>query len=153
MDKWNFNIKGNVHEISMRLESRLASADGFVFNLNSEHNSASFKLHKRGLYAFYLIFLNKIIVNGKILETATENETNLEISFKQYFLWKLIVGIHSLLGLALLLAIILKAGNSLFMYLLVGIVLSMGIILWVTVQNKFKKEVQEYKILITEILR
>ena len=153
MKKWNFKVKSNVQEIIKKLDSTLGSVDGFVFNIdNGKKGSVTFKVHKRGLYAFYLMFVNKIIVNGKILKTDAENETNIEISFTQYFLWKLIIFTHMFLGLGFLIAIISKISSSAFMYILGGILLAVGIVLWITVQKKFKKDVQEYKTLISEIL-
>ncbi len=153
MKKWNLKIKSNVQEIINKLDSALGSVDGFVFNIdNGKNDSVTFKVRKQGLYAFYLMFVNKVIVNGKILKTDTENETNIEISFTQYFLWKLIIFTHMFLGLGFLIAIISKISSSAFMYILGGILLAVGIVLWITVQKKFKKDVQEYKTLISEIL-
>ncbi len=153
MKKWNLKVKSNVQEIIKKLESTLGSFDGFVFNIDNDKNdSVTFKVRKRGLYAFYLMFINKIIVNGKIFKTDAENETNIEISFTQYFLWKLIIFTHMFLGLGFLIAIISKISSSAFMYILGGILLAVGIVLWITVQKKFKKDVQEYKTLISGIL-
>ena len=153
MKKWSFKVKSNVQEIIKKLDSTFGSDDGFVFNIdNGKNDSVTFKVHKRGLYAFYLMFVNKIIVNGKILKTDAENETNIEISFTQYFLWKLIIFTHMFLGLGFLIAIISKISSSAYMYILGGILLAVGIVLWITVQKKFKKDVQEYKTLISEIL-
>jgi len=153
MKKWNFKVKSNVQEIIKKLDSTLGSVDGFVFNIdNGKNDSVTFKVHKRGLYAFYLMFVNKIIVNGKILKTDTENETNIEISFTQYFLWKLIIFTHMFLGLGFLIVIISGISSSAFMYILGGILLAVGIVLSIAVQKKFEKDIQEYKTLISKIL-
>ena len=153
MKKWNFKVKSNVQEIIKKLDSTLGSVNGFVFNIdNGKNDSVTFKVRKRGLYAFYLMFINKVIVNGKILKKDTENETNIEISFTQYFLWKLIIFTHMFLGFGFLIAIISKIDSSAFMYITGGILLAVGIVLWITVQKKFKKDVQEYKTLISGIL-
>jgi hypothetical protein len=153
MKKWNFKVKSNVQDIIKKLNDSLGSVDGFVFNIDRDKkDSVRFKVHKRGLYAFYLMFVNKIIVTGTILKTATENEAKIEISFTQYFLWKLIIVTHLFLGLGFLTAIILKLSSSDSMYIFGGILLALGIVLWLTVQNKFKKDVQEYKTLISGIL-
>ena len=153
MKKWNFKVKSNVQDIIKKLNDSLGSVDGFVFNIDRyKKDSVRFKVHKRGLYAFYLMFVNKIIVTGTILKTATENEAKIEISFTQYFLWKLIIVTHLFLGLGFLTAIILKLRSSDSMYIFGGILLALGIVLWLTVQNKFKKDVQEYKTLISGIL-
>ncbi len=153
MKKWNLKVKSNVQEIIKKLESTLGSFDGFVFNIDNDKNdSVTFKVRKRGLYAFYLMFINKIIVNGKILKTDTENETNIEISFTQYFLWKLVIFTHMFLGLGFLIAILLGISSNVYMFIPGGILLSVGIVLWIGVQKKFKKDIQEYKTLISEIL-
>ena len=153
MKKWNFKVKSNVQEISKKLDAKLGSVEGFVFNIdNSNNDSVTFKVRKQALYAFYLIFINKIIVNGKILKTDTENETNLKITFTQYFLWKLVVFTHMFLGMGFIIAIISGNSSNPLMYILGGILLTVGIVLWITVQKKFEKDIQEYKTLISKIL-
>ena len=153
MRYWNFKVKSNIQEIVQKLDATLGSADGFVFHLDKDKNdSATFKVHKQGLYAFYLMFINKIIVNGKMRKTDTQNETDIEISFTQYFLWKLIIITHLILGLGFLLAIFLGINSNPSLYLLGGILLAIGIVLWIAVQKKFEKDIQEYKTLISAIL-
>ncbi len=153
MKRWNFKVKSNVQEITKKLDSALGSVDGLNFNIDNGNNDlVTFKVRKRSLYAFYLMFVNKIIVNGKILKTNTENETNIEISFTQYFLWKLIIFTHMFLGLGFLIMIISGINSSAFMYILGGIVLAVGIVLSIAVQKKFEKDIQEYKTLISKIL-
>jgi hypothetical protein len=153
MKKWNFKVNSNVQEIIKKLESTLESADGFIFNIdNNKSDSVKFKVRKRGLYAFYLMFINKVIVNGEILKTNTENETNIEITFTQYFLWKLIIFTHLFLGLGFLIAIISGINSNASMYIIGGILLAVGIVLWIAVRKKFEKDTQEYKTLISEIL-
>jgi len=153
MRNWNFKVRSNIHEIINKLDTSLATANGFVFNIDdNKKDPIKFKLQKRGLYAFYLMFVNKIVVNGKILKTDAENETNIEISFTQYFLWKLVVFAHLFLGLAFLFAIFLGINNSAPMYILGGILLVIGVVLWIAVQKKFQKDIQEYKTLISKIL-
>ncbi len=152
MKNWKFKVKNNVQDVSKKLRATLGSADGFVFNIDDAKNdSVRFKVHKRGLYAFYLYFLNKIIVNGKIFKTNTENETSIEISFKQYFLWKFLIVTHFILALGFIIAVISNIGGSAIMYLFAGLVLAIAIVLWITVQRKYKKDVQEYKTLISGI--
>jgi hypothetical protein len=152
MKRWNIKVKNSVQVIIKKLDSSLGG-DRFVFDMDEgENDSATFKVHKRGLYAFYLMFVNKIIVDGKILKTDTENESNIEISFTQYFLWKLIIFTHMFLGLGFLAAIISKGSSSIFMYIFGAILLALLIVLWITVQNKFKKDVEEYKTLISGIV-
>ena len=154
MKKWNFKVKSDIQEIIKKLDTTLGSADGFDLNIDhSKNDSVTFKLHKRGLYAFYLMFINKIVVNGKVLKTNTKNETHIEISFTQYFLWKLIVFSNMILGLGFLIAIISGVNSSASMHILAGILLAVGIVLWIAVEKKFEKDIQEYKTLISEILK
>ncbi len=153
MKKWSFKVKNNVQEIINKLDATLGSIDGFVFNIDtSKNDSVTFKVRKRGLYAFYLVFINKIIVNGKILRTDTENETSIDISFTQYFLWKLVIFANMFVAFGFLIAIISGISRSTSMYIAGGILVAIGIVLWIAVQKKFEKDIQEYKILISEIL-
>ncbi len=153
MKRWNFKVKNNVQEVIRKLDATLGSVNGFDLNINTVKNDPiTFKLNKRGLYAFNLMFINKVTVNGKILKTASKNETTIEISFTQYFLWKLVIFAHILLGLGFLITIIIKINSSDFMYIIGGLWLAIGIVLLITVQEKFKKDVQEYKTLISGIL-
>ena len=153
MEKWNFKVKSNVQEIIKKLDSSFGSVDGFILNLDKGKNEpVTFKVHKQGLYAFYLMFVNKIIVNGKILKTDTENETNIEISFTQYFLWKLVIFTHIFLGLGFLIVLISGIKSSAYMLIPAGIFLVVGIVLSIAVKKKFEKDIQEYKTLISKIL-
>ena len=147
-------IKNNTKNISEKLESALRTVDGFVLNIKKVKNdSLAFRLRKRGLYAFQVIFQNKIIVNGKIIKTNTKNETDLEISFTQDFLTKLILFIFILSGLGLsLIAIISKTNNNSYMLIVGGILLIIGIALWVDINRRFEKNIQKYKALISGIL-
>lgn len=153
MNTWNFKVNSNVQEIIKKLDATLGSADGFVFKIDHEKNdSVRFKVSKRGLYAFNLMFVNKIIVNGKILKTNTDQESNIEISFTQYFLWKLIIIAHIFLGLGLLAVIVLGLNDHPYMYIAGGILLIMGIVLLIAVKRKFERDIQQYKTLISGIL-
>lgn len=153
MKTWKFKVKSNPNDTSEKLKSALKSVDGFVFNINRDNNnSVTFKVRKRILYAWYMVFQNWTIVNGKLLKVDTEDKTDVEISFDQHFLIKLIVSIHLLLGLGLLVAIISGINSSAYMYIIGGILLALGIILWIGVQKKFEKDTQKYKTLISQIL-
>ncbi len=127
---------------------------GLVLNIKKVKNgSLAFKLRKRGLYAFQVIFQNRIIVNGKVIKTNTKNETDLEISFTQDFLTKLIIFIFLLSGLGLcLIAIILDINSNSYVLIAGGILLMIGIALWFDINRRFEKNIQKYKKLISEIL-
>ena len=153
MKKWNFKVKSNPKEISKNMEAALGTVDGFVFNINhSKNNSITFKMRKRILYAWYLLFLNSIVVNGKLSKTDTENETVVDISFNQHFLWKLVIFTDMLVGLGFLIAVISGKNSNTSMYLIGTIILAVGILLWIRVQKKYERNIQEYKTLISEIL-
>ena len=147
MKAWNFKVKSNPQEIIEKLDDALGSVKGFVLKMDNDRNDLlTFKLRKRALtYIRY----NQIIVNGKILKTETENETDLEISFSQHFITILYVSFFWSLGL---IAIILGISSSATMYIFGGIFLAIGIALWKEEQKSFKKNIQKYKTLISEIL-
>lgn len=153
MKNWSFSVRNSTQDVVKKLETSLGTSDGFVFNIENGHNdSVNFEVHKKGLYAFYLMFVNKITVNGKIQKTNLENESKIDISFSQYFLWKLVVFTHLLLGLGFLIAVFSGIKNNPSLLILGGVLLAMGIILWFAVQKKFEKDIKEYKILISQIL-
>ncbi len=153
MKAWNFKVKSNPKEISKKLESSLGSANEFVFNMDrDENNSVTFKVRKRVLYAWYMIFHNWTVVKGKLLKADAENKTHVEISFTQHFLITLIIFTQMFLGLGILMAIISGVSSSTSMYISGGILLAVGIILWIAIQKKFEKDIQKYKTLISEIL-
>lgn len=153
MRAWNFKVKKNLTEVSNKLESALGSLNGFVFDMDDyTPNSITFKMRKRIMYAWYLAYHNWTIVNGKLLKTGTDNETTVEISFTQHFLITLIIFTHMFLGLGFIIAIISGMSSSASMYILGGILLAVGIVLWVAIQKKFEKDIQSYRTLISEVL-
>jgi len=147
MKVWNFKVKSNSQEIVKKLDDALGSVKGFVYKMDKESNeSLTFKLRKRALtYIGY----NQIVVNGKLLKADIENESGLEISFSQHFLTILHVSFFWVLGL---IAIILGLSSSATLCIIGGISLVIGIALSIDVQKKFKKDIQNYKTLISEIL-
>ncbi len=152
MKAWSFKLKSSPKEISKKLESELRSIGGFVFNINHDKNdSVIFKVRKRVLYVWYMAFQNWTIVKGELLKNNTENKTNVEITFNQHFLIRLIIFTHFFLGLGFLIAIISGINSNPSMYILGGILVALGIILWIALQRKFEKDIQKYKSLITEI--
>ncbi|NAY90410.1 DUF423 domain-containing protein [Muricauda sp. JGD-17] len=153
MKAWNFEVKNNPKEISKKLKSALGPDNGFVFDMeNNENNSLTFKVRKRILFVWYMAFQNWTIVNGKLLKVNTENKTNIEIHFNQHFLMSLVIFTHIALGLGLLIAIISGISGSGSIFILGGMILALGIILWIAIQRKFEKDIEEYKSLISGIL-
>ena len=152
MKKWNFKVKRNPKVHRKNLESSLGPLNGFVFDMKQgASNLISFKIRKRLLYAWYIIYHNNVIVNGRLSKAGTKGETNVHISFTQHFLWKFVIFAHLFLGLGFVVAII--SGNSdTPMYLLAVMTLAVGIFLWFRTQKKYKRNVQEYKALISKTL-
>ncbi|HMC00601.1 MAG TPA: hypothetical protein VKN14_06150 [Flavobacteriaceae bacterium] len=153
MKKWNFKIKNTPKNISEKIESEFNSANGLVFNMNqSKSNSFTFKMRKRILYPWYLFFLNSLVVNGKLTKAESENESDVEISFKQHFLWILVIFTNIIVGLTILIAVILAENNNAYVYLIGALILAVGIILWFRIQKKYERNIQEYKTLFSLIL-
>lgn len=153
MKKWNFKINNSPKTISGKIATTFESVKGLVFNINYDNNnSITFKMRKRILYPWYLFFLNSVVVNGKLSKAETENETHVEISFNQHFLWVSVIFTDIILGLTFLIAVISKGNSSAFMYLLSALILAVGIILWIRVQKKYESNIQEYKGLISKTL-
>jgi len=62
MKQWNFKVKNNPIDISEKLETALKPIDGFVLIIKIEENdSLAFRLRKRGLYAFQVLLVSKIV--------------------------------------------------------------------------------------------
>ncbi|WP_242084408.1 DUF423 domain-containing protein [Aestuariivivens sediminis] len=153
MKTWNFKTESNPTDISKKLESKLGLDNGFVISVDNDiKNSITFKIRKRILYGWYWAYQNWTIINGKLLKIDTEDKTNVEISFNQHFLIRLIMFTHIFLALGLLIAIISGISNSNSLYIFGGIILVLGVFLWVALQRKFEKDTQKYKTLISEIL-
>jgi hypothetical protein len=150
MKAWNIKVKSNTQEIVKKLNSTFRPGNGFVFIMgHDDKDSVTFKMRKRVLYAYQIIVNNKIIVNGKMLKTNTENETDVEIHFTQHFLITLWVSVY--LGFGLF-ATILGITSSSAMYIVGGILLAVGLALWIDVHKRFKRSIQKYKTLISEVL-
>jgi len=149
MKAWNFKVKSNPQEIGKKLDSALGSVGGFVFKMDPGTNdSITFKVRKRSLNYLNFIRENQIIVNGKLLETDAENETDIEISFTQHFLTILYVSFFVSLGLLSIIVGISR--NAILLY--GGILLVIGIALWIDVRKNSERNIQKYKTLISEIL-
>jgi len=155
MKEWNFKVESNPTDISKKLESTIGSNNGFIFSVNKDENkSITFKIRKRILYVWYWAFQNWTIINGKLLKIDTEKKTNVEISFNQHFLIRLITFTNIVVGLGLLIGTIsgILNNTSLYLYLFGGIILVLGIFLWIAMQRKYEKDIQKYKLLISDIL-
>lgn len=151
MKRWNFKAQSNPQTILKKLEGALGPVNGFIFNVDSNKtDSVTFKVRKRVLYVSQIIFHNKIIVNGNMLKTEVDNETNVEINFNQHFLTALHVLIW--LGAGIILTIAGIFNNVSLLYVLGGMSLVIAIAILLVVQKKFDENTQKYKTLISGIL-
>ncbi|MDO6489874.1 MULTISPECIES: DUF423 domain-containing protein [unclassified Cellulophaga] len=154
MRKWNFKMKTNPKEVASKLESELGSIKSFVFLINgTEDNSFTFKVRKRILFAWYLIFHNHVSVKGNLSKSKEENGTNVNISFDRHLLTKAVILTYLFIGLCWTILLLTSANNSFYMYLVGGIALAVGIILWLYERKVFDNKVEEYRTLISGILK
>ncbi len=153
MKEWNFQVKSSPKEVSKKLDSSLGARNLFVLNLSyGKQDSVKFKLRKRVLLAFELISQNNIIVNGKIIKTEAENQTDVKIFFTLHPLSKLLLYSHFVLGLLFLAAMTLQINSSSYNLIIGGLLLIIGVLYKLHLQKVFNKHVQEYKTLISEVL-
>jgi len=153
METWNFVTENTQGDICKNLNSSLSSMDGFVFNIENGHgNSVLFKIRKRLRYAWYIIYHNNVIVNGRLYSTDTKNVTKVEITFKQHFLWKLVIFTHLILGIGFIIALISSNNTNVLIYIFAAVLIGIGIILWFVLRKKHHKNVVEYKDLIYQII-
>lgn len=151
--EWSFKVRSNPIEVSKKLQSSFGTVDSLVFNMNRNKNdSMTFRLRKRILYAWYMKYQNWTVANGKLLKRDDDNNTNVEISFNQHFLIQAIIFLHLFLGFGLLIGIISGINTNSYMYIPMFILLVIGGILWFSMQRKFKKDVQNFKSLISDVL-
>lgn len=154
MKAWNFKVNSSPTEIGNKLESSLGSVSGLVFNINNQQKDAvSFKVRKKILYAWYMLFQNYIIVNGIVTKSANKEAASVQVAFKLHFLMTLIILIYVLFFFGFLIMIVSGVTSGLTMYITVGVLLAAGILLWIEFQKRTKKKIQEFKTLIAEILQ
>ncbi|MFD0976188.1 DUF423 domain-containing protein [Salinimicrobium gaetbulicola] len=153
MKNWNFKVTSGPKEMGEKLESSLGGVDRFVLNMNSDkRNTVRFKIRKRLSLPFEINTQNNLIVKGKILKGDAENETDVEVSFSHHPLAKLLIFGHIILGLSLFTGLFLKFASNTYMFIVGGLLLVIGSLLWIHMRRDFDKHVQEYKNLISGIL-
>jgi hypothetical protein len=153
MKNWNFKVKNNPAEIKNNLQSSLASVHGFVIDIKSDNSSRiTFKIRKRLLYAWYIVYHNNLVVNGKLSRADNQDETDVHISFGQNILWKFVILAHLSLGLSFIVAIVLGNNSGNPIYLLAALTFAIVLLLWFRLQKKHKNDVEEYKKLLSETL-
>lgn len=153
MKRWNFQVNNSPEEISDKLKSSFGRTQRFAFSIKSdEHPRVKFSLRKRVLLAFEILTQNNLIAVGKIFRTNPGKKTDVEINFRLHPLSKLVLYTHIVLGLGLLAGMIFEKYNDPYTPLIGGTFLAIGILFWLHLQKVFKKHVQEYKTLISEIL-
>jgi hypothetical protein len=149
MRTWTFKVLSSSKEVIEKLESTFGSVDGSVFKTQNGSDSLKFNFRKRVLYPDQILHRNRVIVNGVMRKTNVENETNVEITFRQHIVLMLTVSTWFIGGLF---ALVLGLSGSPSAYIPGVILLVIGIVFWIAVQKKFEKDTEKYKILITEIL-
>lgn len=150
MKKWNFKVENGPKEVSEKLNSALGSNDGFVFNTAKDENGAeTFRLRKRVHYPDQILHRNRIIVDGKLSESGSEKETLVNITFSQHMVMTLTVYFSFGMGLF---AIISGLISGEMMFMAGGLLIALAIVLWIGVQKKFKKDIDQYKKFISELL-
>ena len=151
MKRWNFKTQNNPETVLKKMEATLGATNGFVFDIDSNNkDSVVFNLRKRVLHISQIILNNSIIVNGNILKTDVDNETNIEINFNQHLVLKLYISIWLGAGICLIIAGILSSYS--LMYALGGASLLIACAIWIDSRKKFQSNIQEYKTLMTGIL-
>lgn len=153
MENWNFDTKYKPKAIIEKLRKEFNPTREFLFEEMNYNNEISFKVRKRIMYGWYMAFHNWTIANGTISQDESSAKTNVSIVFKQHFFIWLIVATHSFLGIALLVAVFSSAINEISTYLIGSVIICLGIVLWIVVHKKFKKDVGTYKGLINSILK
>ena len=142
----------NPKEVIAKLESGFKNVNGFAFNQSwDKNNTTTFKIRKRALETFQIGIRNNIIVSGKISNPNGAGKSRVEISFSQHFLMKLTLVVNLLFGFGLV-ALLLEKGGTFYILVIGGIVLLVGILIWLDVKKRFDKNVRDYKKLISEIL-
>ncbi len=150
MKKWNFKVKGSAQDVFEKLDSALGSVDGFIFNKDHDNkDSVVFNVRKPIKYPDQILHRNRVVVNGKILKSDIENESDVEITFTQHLIMTLTIFSVFIPGLFAILFVI-YSGSA--MYIPGVILLAVGIVLWMALRKKFEKDIQKYKTLISEIL-
>ncbi|MGS2741060.1 DUF423 domain-containing protein [Sinomicrobium sp. M5D2P17] len=152
MKTWSFQAKSNPKEISEKLKSSLGRAHIFALNENNK-NSLKFRIRKRILFGWDTINAeNKVILKGKIFQINPGNGSNVEISFTKHPILKLVVYFHIILILGLLAGLIFKSSSTMYIFIFGGILSAIGTLIWLHLEKKFDKNVQEYRALISGIL-
>lgn len=149
MKNWTFTINLKPKQIIKKLESDISVNSAFVLNVKSKESASFyFNFRKRMQYGEQLLHSNLVIVRGEISTTDKENYSRVEIVFKQHFLVDLTKYIFSGLGL-----IAILTGLFSYAYFIApGIyLLAIGIIIWIWMDNIFKKHSEQYKSLLSEI--
>lgn len=148
MKAWNFKVKSNPQELSQKLNAAFGSGHGFVFKTDRGTNdSFAFNVRKRDI--FLSIHHNNIVASGKALKTGHKNEFDVAISFKQHFSITLYESAYLVMGLLGIISGVIYGTN---MYWFGGLLFAIGIAVLFDGKKRFKKNIQEYKALISEVL-
>lgn len=151
MKKWNFTTKQKPEDAIEKLEFEIASMKGFTITIDkNSKDSIGFSFRKRILDGERILHYNSVIVNGRIAKTDIENISSVNISFKENLLAAMTKFI--IFGLTII-AIIASIINTSSMLIPGIILIALVISLWLWMNKKFDKYVQDYKSLISEYFK
>ena len=149
MSNWKYKVQSSPRDILLKLESAFVPDSGFKLNVDS--SSSSFKIRKPVRYPDQILHRNRMVVNGLISKTNADNETHVDISFKQDFYMNMTV--FSMISFAaILIFLIARLSTGVSMFLFGGVVLAVAFVLWMALQKKLKSDTEKYKVLISEVL-
>lgn len=155
MATWNFKVNNSPKAVGETLAAALGSVNGLEFHLHTmsaSPKSISFRMRKKILYAWYLVFMNSVVVNGQLTKRENTHETDVKISFNQHFLWKLVIFTYAVMGLSFLVMLLQNVIDRGPAFIIIFVVVSIGLKLYKRVQKKYQKNIQEYKTLISGVL-
>ncbi|PQJ80114.1 hypothetical protein [Polaribacter porphyrae] len=154
MEKWNFISEKSTAEINNKFHSNFDSLKGFVLKTSIENDEQiTFKIRKRVKYGWYIAYHNWTVVKGKLIKSKDNSNTKIKIVFAQHFLIKLILYAHIVLGAFVIISIVSEVSNNQSKIIFGGILLLIGILLWIIIQKKFKQDIKKYKNLIYKIAK
>lgn len=150
MKSWDIELKSKPEEIAGKLNSAFGSGDGFVFRMDPvESDPIRFDLRKRVIYPDQMLQRNRILVAGKVSRANDGHGTDLAIRFTQHIMTTLTGYMFIASGLF---ALILAMYGHSYGYPLGGVLVLVGVVYWIGVRAKFRKDIESYKTLLADVL-
>lgn len=150
MKKWSFISKQKPEQAIENLKSAIQLINGISFSIERKNkDSIGFSFRKRILDGEKILHINSVIVKGTLSKTDKENESSAQFIFKEHPL--VTFTNYIIYGLPIL-GIIAGIIKNPMLFIPAGIILVLIILIWVWMNSKFKKYVEEYKSLISDSL-